>query len=176
MPNYKRFRVSGGSYFFTVNLKNRNKNLLVENIDVLREAVREIRTRYPFKIDACVILPDHFHCVWTLPEGDSDFSLRLRLLKTAFSKTVPKTRSSSFIRNGRKEAGIWQRRFWEHGIRDQSDFNAHIDYVHINPVKHGLVSRVKDWPYSTFHRYVEEGVLPIDWGGDVEMDIGAAGE
>jgi putative transposase len=100
----------------------------------------------------------------------------LRLLKTAFSKTILKNQSNSFIRNGRKEAGIWQRRFWEHKIRNQSDFNAHVDYVHINPVKHGLVSRVKDWPCSTFHRYVEEGVLPIDWGGDIEIDIGATGE
>ncbi|MBR9871473.1 MAG: transposase [Gammaproteobacteria bacterium] len=172
MSNYRRFRVSGGTYFFTVNLKDRSKSLLVEHIDLLREATRKVRSRYPFQIDACVILPDHFHCVWTLPEGDSDFSLRVRLLKTAFSKAILQSQSCPINRKGRMEAGIWQRRFWEHAIRDQADYNAHIDYVHINPVKHGLVCRVRDWPCSTFHRYVEEGVLPINWGGGVKIVTG----
>jgi putative transposase len=109
------------------------------------------------------------HCVMELPEGDTDFALRWRLIKMGFSKGIPKTERRSAVRIRRGERGIWQRRYWEHLIRDTADFQAHMDYVHINPVRHGLVERVMDWPFSTFHRLVERGVYPADWAGSVSI-------
>ena len=164
MPDYRRYRIPGASYFFTVNLLERHPNdLLVKHIDVLRLAVQETRKHRPFHIDAWVVLPDHLHCVWTLPEGDDDNSNRWRLIKQRFSKAMPKTERRSKIRVARGERGIWQRRFGEHMILNETDYASHIDYCHINPLKHGLVERVAEWPYSTFHQYVERGVYPIDW-------------
>jgi len=157
MPNYRRYRIPGGCYFFTVNLLERNKTLLVDHIDLFRESVRITKQRYPFHIDAWVILPDHLHSIWTLPPGDHDFSGRWREIKKAFSKALPRTERRSEARVRRKERGIWQRRFWEHAIRDDEDYAVHMDYVHYNPVKHGWVEHVADWPYSTFHRLVEKG-------------------
>src|SRR6478672_5078568 len=148
MPNYRRHYLPGGTYFFTVTLLNRRSRLLVEHIDALREAVRLVRTRRPFYIDAWVVLPDHMHCVWTLPEGDADYSSRWKEIKTLFSRSLPKTEHLSAVRARRGERGIWQRRFWEHAIRDDVDYAAHIDYVHVNPDRHGLVERVREWPYS----------------------------
>ena len=166
MPNYRRARHPGGTYFFTVNLLQRRGNtLLIDKIDLLRTTVDIVRGRHPFKIHGWVVLPDHLHCVIELPAGDSDFTNRWRLIKMGFSKGLPKTERRSAVRIARGERGIWQRRYWEHLIRDEADFRAHVDYVHFNPVKHGLVRRVGDWPYSTFHRLVEEGVYPADWGG-----------
>ena len=164
MSNYRRYRVPGGSYFFTVNLLERHPNdLLIRHIDLLRTAVSDARKRWPFHIDAWVVLPEHRHCVWTLPVGDADNSNRWRVIKQGFSKALPITERRSKVRIARGERGIWQRRFWEHMIRDDQDYAAHIDYCHINPMKHGLVERVSDWPYSTFHRYVKEGLYPQDW-------------
>ena len=158
--------------FFTVNLHQRQGNdLLVCEIDLLRQVVQSVRQRYPFHIDAWVVLPDHMHCVFTLPEGDSDFSLRWRLIKSGFSRALPKTEGLSAARRAAGERGIWQRHFWEHLIRDELDFQRHIDYVHVNPLKHGLVKRVVDWPFSTFHRYVEEGIYVADWCGGAEVDV-----
>jgi putative transposase len=166
MPNYRRAWHPGGTYFFTVNLLQRRGNtVLVHRIDLLRACVELVRQRHPFHIHGWVVLPDHLHCVIELPEGDSDFVNRWRLIKMGFSKKLPKTERRSTVRIARGERGIWQRRYWEHLIRDEADFRAHMDYVHFNPVKHGLVRRVSDWPYSTFHRLVEEGVYPADWGG-----------
>jgi putative transposase len=166
MPNYRRNYVPGGSYFFTVNLLERYPNdLLTRHVEPLREAVRLVSAQYPFRIDAWVVLPDHMHCVWVLPSGDHDFTLRWRLIKAAFSKQLPSTERRSNVRMARGERGIWQRRFWEHTLRDERDFAAHVDYVHFNPVKHRHVRAVRDWPYSTFHRYVAEGVYAEDWGG-----------
>ena len=108
-------------------------------------------------------MPEHLHCILELPADDHDYSLRWRLIKRYFSESIPGTEYRSDTRQRRRERGIWQRRFWEHLIRDQPDYNAHMDYVHYNPVKHGLVSRVQDWPYSTFHRFVEQGIYPHDW-------------
>lgn len=139
MPDYRRDRVAGGTYFFTVNLLERNSSALVTHIDVLREAVRKARSGRRFHIDAWVVLPDHMHAVWTLPPGDDDFSGRWNAIKTAFAKAMPKTEHLSAVRSTKGERGIWQRRFWEHTIRDERDYAAHVDYVHINPVKHGLV-------------------------------------
>jgi putative transposase len=169
MPNYRRVWVPGGTYFFTVNLLRRCGNdLLVRRIEDLREVVASVKERHPFSIHAWVVLPDHLHCVIELPEGDIDFALRWRLIKAYFSKRLPVMERRSDLRLARGERGIWQRRFWEHLVRDERDFAAHMDYVHINPLKHGLVERVVDWPYSTFHRWVEAGVYCNDWGVAVD--------
>ena len=166
MPNYRRVYHAGGIYFFTVNLLQRRGNdLLIRHIDELRDAVRVVRRKYPFKIHAWVVMPDHLHCVIQLPDDDCDFSLRWRLIKMRFSKSLPQTENRSAVRVRRGERGIWQRRFWEHLIRDEADYMAHMNYVHFNPVKHGLVARVVEWPYSTFHRLVVQGVYTRDWAG-----------
>ena len=175
MPNYRRAFVPGGCWFFTVNLLERRKTLLVDHIDALRAVVAKTRERYPFVIDAVVVLPDHIHAVWTLPPGDADFSLRWRLIKQRFARELPKHERISAVRRARHERGIWQRRFWEHLIRDEVDYARHVEYCYINPVKHGLVSRVRDWPHSSFHRDVRAGIIPQDWAGDVEQS-GAFGE
>ena len=167
MTNYRRNRVPGGTYFFTVNLLDRASDLLVREIDRLREVVRKVRHDRPFHIDAWVVLPDHLHCVWTLPPDDADYASRWQAIKIAFSRRIPATESLSEVRTRLNERGIWQRRYWEHTIRDERDYAAHVDYCHINPVKHGLVAAVREWPFSTFHRYVQEGVYPADWAGRV---------
>jgi len=177
MPNYRRNLVPGGTYFFTANLADRQSGYLVEHIDTLRNAVRRVLRARPFHIDAWVVLPDHMHCVWTLPPGDHDYSGRWRALKTAFAKRVPRSAAARTCSTRTGERGIWQRRFWEHTILSDDDYAAHVDYVHINPMKHGWVNAVADWPYSTFHRYVREGVYPADWGGGLEDRVhGGGGE
>lgn len=173
MPNYRRAFVPGGTWFFTVNLLQRHHNdLLLREVDLLRDCVRRVRARYPFHIDAWVVLPEHMHCIWTLPPGDCDFSLRWRLIKSGFSRTLPATERRSAVRMVAGERGIWQRHFWEHLIRDDDDYRRHVDYVHVNPLKHGHVTRVGDWPYSSFHRYVAAGIYPLDWGGDMGVAVG----
>jgi putative transposase len=167
MTGYRRNFIAGGSFFFTVNLADRRRRLLTENIDELRDAFRKVRERHPFTIDAMVVLHDHLHAVWTLPEGDADFAKRWQLIKSTFSHSLPAGEPISKSRADRGERGIWQRRYWEHTIRDERDFSRHADYIHINPVKHGLVTRVRDWPFSSFHRMVKLGVYPEDWAGDV---------
>jgi len=174
MPNYRRAFIPGGTWFFTVNLLQRHGNdLLVREIDLLRDVVRNVRDKYPFQIDAWVVLPEHLHCVLTLPPNDSDFSLRWRLIKSGFSRALPKTERRSEVRKAAGERGIWQRHFWEHWIRDSSDYQRHVDYVHVNPLKHGHVKRVQDWPYSAFHHYVAEGIYPVNWCGDVRAVVGS---
>ena len=175
MPNYRRAFVPGGSWFFTANLLDRRSHLLTERIDELRDAIRQIRRRRPFEIDAFVVLPDHIHAIWTLPPGDTDFPLRWRLIKSAFARSLPKTEWLDPVRRSRGERGIWQRRFWEHLIRDEEDFGRHIEYCYINPMKHGLVARVQDWPFSSFHRDVSAGLFPADWAGDLAQ-LGEFGE
>jgi REP-associated tyrosine transposase len=151
--DYRRYHLAGGCYFFTVNLLERHNNLLITRIDLLRQAVRKVRLTRPFHIDTWMVLPDHFHCVLTLPVVEQ----------------------RSLVRVARGECGIWQRRFWEHAVRDDRDYAAHVDYVHINPVKHGYVKRVSNWPYSTFHRFVVRGIYPGNWAGEGCADF-AAGE
>ena len=163
MPDYRRNRVPGGTYFFTVNLLDRNSELLVTHIDALRNAVRDVRQRSPFHIDAWVVLPEHMHCIWTLPPNDDDYSGRWRAVKKAFSKAMPPTERRSPTRQHRGERGIWQRRFWEHTIGDDVDYASHMDYVHFNPVKHGLAKHAGDWPFSSFHRAVANGHYPAGW-------------
>lgn len=175
MPNDRRYRLPGSCYFFTVNLLEHRKRLLVEHIDLLRESFRVVKHQTPFHIDAIVVLPKHLHYIWTLPLGNDNYSGRWRAIKKHFSKNLPRTERLSSVRFKWHKRGIWQRRFWEHVIMDEMDYTAHIDYCHINPVKHGLVKKVSDWPYSTFHRYVEQGVYPIDWATSLTIDF-VAGE
>jgi putative transposase len=166
MTNYRRNFVPGGSYFFTVNLADRRLRLLTDRVDRLRAAFRYVRARHPFPVEAAVILSDDLHAIWTLPEEDVDFSTRWRLIKAAFSRGLPQSESVSTSRFAKGERGIWQRRYWEHTLRDEGDLERHVNYIHFNPVKHGHVSRVCDWPYSSFHRMVRLGIYPEDWAGD----------
>jgi len=171
MTDYRRFHVEGGTYFFTVNLAERHRKLLTEHIGTLREAFRVIKGAHPFTINAIVILPDHLHTIWTLPTDEQDFSLRWRQIKSAFSRAIGKGERISRSRSRKGERGIWQRRFWEHVIRDEEDFARHIDYIHFNPVKHGYVKAVSNWPYSSFHRYVRLGIYSKDWAGPGMDDL-----
>jgi putative transposase len=145
MPDYRRFRVPGGTYFFTINLLERRSDLLVRHIDALREAVRRTRLERPFGIDAWVVLPEHMHCIVTLPEGDDDFSNRIKAIKIRFVRAIAATERRSRARVARGERAIWQRRFWEHAIRSDADYARPMDYVHFNPVKHGYVTFARDW-------------------------------
>lgn len=176
MPEYRRNFVKGGSYFFTVALADRSQRLLLNHIDTLRKAFRDAKAVYPFDLDAIVVLPEHLHCIWTLPVDDAGYPDRWRRIKTAFSRSLPdcNSRSSSKILKG--ERGIWQRRYWEHTLRDEDDWRRHMDYIHYNPVKHQHVARVADWPYSTFHRYVEIGIYPGNWAGSDGASDGKFGE
>ncbi|BEV08530.1 transposase [Methylophilus sp. DW102] len=170
--DYRRAWHKGGTYFFTVNcLQRKNNDCLVRNIDLLRDVIAKVKKSHPFTIHAWVVLPEHMHCVIELPEGDADFATRWMLIKMLFSKGIPKSERRSDTRIERGERGIWQRRYWEHLIRDERDYQAHVDYVHINLVKHGLVKSVKYWPYSTFHKMVEQGVYAQDWGGGMEGSL-----
>jgi putative transposase len=144
MTDYHRYRLAGGTYFFTVNLAERKSRLLIDRIDLLRQAFREVGQAHPFTLDAVVILPDHLHALWTLPEGDSDFSLRWRQIKSAFSRGIEPGERISRSRVRKHERGLWQRRYWEHAIRDTEDLARHLEYVHYNPVKHGYVQRAVD--------------------------------
>ncbi|HEX7341212.1 MAG TPA: transposase [Rhodanobacteraceae bacterium] len=140
--------------------------LQLAHVDTLRAVVGKVKRERPFAIDAWVVLPEHLHAVWTLPRGDADFSTRWMLIKAGFSRALPRLEEVSASRRRKGERGIWQRRFWEHQIRDERDFASHVDYVHINPVKHGYVAKAAAWPYSSIHRYIRHGVLPADWGCD----------
>lgn len=175
MSRYRRANTAGGTYFFTVVAYRRQPILCDEAIrNALRTAIETVRAAHPFAIDAWVLLPDHLHCVWTLPPGDADFSGRWSLIKSRVSRAVGSQYRRAEWMNASKlkhrEATIWQRRFWEHCIRDENDFRRHVDYLHFNPVKHGLVSRVADWPHSTFHRFAAEGKYPLDWAGCMDND------
>jgi putative transposase len=175
MPEYRRAKFKGSVFFFTVVLAERSSNLLVEQVDRLRRIYRTAKERRPFDTVAICILPDHIHAIWALPEGDTDFAIRWNLIKSGFSRGLDaRPRSESKIL--KREKGIWQRRYWEHAIRDDADLERHVDYIHFNPVKHGHVTRVVDWPHSSFHRYVERGELAADWGGDMRDIQGAFGE
>jgi putative transposase len=176
MTNYRRNFVAGASFFFTVNLADRSQHLLTERIDLLRASFKEVRSRHSFTIDAIVVLPEHLHAIWTLPEGDADFALRWRQIKAGFARRLPGGEQISSSRAGKSERGIWQRRYWEHTLRDEEDFIRHVNYIHFNPVKHGHVKRVRDWPYSSFHRMVRLGIYPEDWAGDEPSSSRGFGE
>lgn len=173
---YRRAKFKGGSYFLTLNLLNREQDLLTHHIDLLRQSIREVKRNHPFYIDAVAILPDHIHILMTLPTNDCDYSKRDMLLKSSFSRQLPKTETISPSRSLKAERGIWQRRFWEHLIRDEKDYINHIDYIHYNPVKHGYVTRPVDWPYSSIHRYIKDKILTPDWGSQEPTIEGQFGE
>lgn len=190
MSTYRRAAVPGATYFFTVALADRRSSALTDRVDALRSACAATLREHPARVEAMVVLPDHLHAVWRLPEGDADFPIRWRKLKARFTRAAgmvgesptlrgepegpranPWPRSASKARKG--ERGLWQRRYWEHLIRDDEDWRRHIEYCWINPVKHGLVRRVRDWPYSSFHREVRRGLVPEDWAGEMpEGDFG----
>jgi putative transposase len=175
MVRYRRNFIPGGTFFFTVTLANRRSTALVDHIGAVRSAFRAARRARPFSIDAIVILPDHLHAILTLPANDADFSGRWRRIKGHFSGALLEA-GVHLKRRPNGDLALWQRRFWEHTIRDENDFARHVDYVHFNPVKHGLASRVRDWPFSSFHRYVRDGLLPDDWAGDARNDGSDFGE
>ncbi|KPQ02396.1 MAG: transposase [Marinobacter sp. HL-58] len=166
--NYRRNRLPGGTYFFTVVTAARNP--IFSNptaVQRLRTTLRSVMNRHPFTINAMVVLPDHIHCIWTLPVDDTDYPTRWRLIKGGFTKRF---QQHSQDRTGKLKS-LWQKRYWEHTIRSDNDFNRHVDYIHFNPVKHGYVARALDWPYSSFHRFVREGILPADWAiGPEELE------
>jgi putative transposase len=176
MSRYRRLKIEGGVFFFTVALANRSSDLLVREINRLRSAYVSAQTRFPLKTVAICVLPDHLHAIWSLPPEDVDFPLRWNLIKSGFSRGLPASANRSESKIARREKGIWQRRYWEHAIRDDADLARHVDYIHFNPVKHGYVTKVCDWPHSSFHRFVTEGILPPDWGGDIGQALGAFGE
>jgi len=154
---YRRADIKGASYFFTVNLANRKSTLLVDEIEKLRHAIKTVKQRHPFKIDAIVIMPNHLHAVITLPVGDNDFAKRWMLIKASFSRQIPIGEEVSLSRASKRERGIWQRRYWEHLIRDDNDYQTHINYIHYNPVKHGYVEKAVNWPYSSIHQHIKNG-------------------
>ncbi len=176
MSRYRRASVAGSTYFFTVVAYRRQPILCNEAIRIaLRTAIETVRATRPFVIDAWVLLPDHLHCVWTLPDGDADFSARWMMIKRAVSLACREDyrRADLMTASKRKhrESTIWQRRFWEHQIRNEDDFARHVDYIHFNPVKHGYVQCVEDWTYSTFHRYVRNGDYAHDWAGAMDRAV-----
>lgn len=152
MVLYRRNRVRGGCYFFTVTLQDRRSRLLVEHIAELRDVFRQVKARMPFQINAIVVLPDHIHAIFTLPADDDNYSSRWRLIKSRYTRALLK-KGIPLAANDAGEYNLWQRRFWEHTIRDNEDLNNHINYIHYNPVKHGLVEQVSEWPYSSFHHF-----------------------
>ena len=174
MPTFIRSEKPGGTFFFTV-VTYRRRQILTKPDSrlILREVISEVRRQYPFIVDAWVLLPDHFHCIWTLPEGDGDSSKRWGLIKAGFPrKAKPLLHRTAWMTHSKerhRENTIWQRRFWEHQVRDDEDLFRHLDYIHYNPVKYGLVENVADWPYSTFHRYVQQGFYPVNWGENIAV-------
>lgn len=164
MVNYRRNRVAGGTFFFTVTLADRRSHLLVDHINPLRDALKAVQRQHSFRIEAMVVLPDHLHAVWTLPPSDDDFPRRWQAIKSRFTGAVIQ-QGIPLTHNTKGEYRLWQRRYWEHTIRDENDLQRHVDYIHYNPVKHGLVKHVVDWPFSSFHCHVRLGWLSADWGG-----------
>ena len=170
--HYRRATTPGATYFFTVVTHQRQPIFNnTQTIDYLRQAFHTVKTEKPFTIDAIVILPDHIHTIWTLPKDDADFSSRWQRIKAKFSRQCPAEFQQTALpsRQRKGELAIWQRRFWEHQIRDETDLRQHIEYIHYNPVKHGLANTPKDWPYSSFHRHVKDGFYPADWGASDEV-------
>lgn len=170
MPNYRRIWQEGGIYFFTITLRDRDNNdLLIRHIDLVKQSIQQTKTKYPFRIHSWVVLPDHMHCMIELPHGDADFALRIRLIKRNFSHALPSAERPQLRRPNRGELGIWQQRYWEHLIRDESDYHLHMNYVHFNPVKHGLVTNVADWPHSTFHSWSKSQTPIENWQSNVSL-------
>lgn len=176
VTSYRRNFIPGGTFFFTVNLSDRRSSLLTERADLLRTAFRFVRARHAFTVDAIVVLPEHVHTIWTLPPGDADFATRWRLIKTMFSRAIEAGEQRSPSRESKGERGLWQRRYWEHTLRDEIDFERHCNYIHFNPVKHGYVLTVSEWPYSSFQRFVRLGLYPADWAAAEQIEGDEFGE
>ena len=186
MTAYRRIHQPGGTYFFTVALAVRGTDLLLHHLDILRDAYRQTQRDRPLRTEAIVVLPDHLHAIWTLPGGDADYGTRWGAIKARFTRKVkarargaeemgwnPILRSPSKVRKG--DAGLWQRRFWEHTVRDQADFDTHMRYCWMNPVKHGLVTHPTDWAPSSIHRDIRRGLVPPEWTGEITNgDFGEA--
>jgi putative transposase len=165
MVRYRRNRVAGGTYFFTVTLRDRRDDALVRHVDLLRASWRDAKSRTPHEVIAVVVLPEHLHAVIRMEDDEADYPRLWQEIKRGFTRRLPTDGGSP-----------WQSRFWEHTIRDDDDLRAYVDYVHFNPVKHGLAARVVDWPHSSFHRYVRNGELCSDWGGTPTVSTGHFGE
>ena len=181
MSHYRRANTPNATYFFTVVTYRRQIFLCDEPVrNALRNAIRKTQAQYPFKIDAWVLLPDHMHTIWTLPENDPNFSLRWQLIKRYVTRecgaTLNRPEWLNTSKTKHKESTLWQRRFWEHQIRDDNDYQTHMDYCHFNPVKHDLVKQVQDWPYSSFHKQVGLGAYSIDWAGVGLVEVGKFGD
>ena len=182
MSNYRRAHTRGGTYFFTVVTYQRQLFLCDKRVrTALREGIKIARSKHPFTIDAWVLLPDHLHCIWTLPLDDADFGIRWAIIKRFVTQQYnPKFKRDDCMKPlklKRKESTLWQRRFWEHQIRDEKDYEKHMHYIHYNPVKHGLAKEVSNWPYSTFHRYIKKGIYGVDWAGiSSDEEMGDFGE
>ncbi|WP_170573969.1 REP-associated tyrosine transposase [Ruegeria atlantica] len=174
MTNYRRVRIPGAKYFFTVSLADRSSDLLIREVAHLRSAFAATQRERPFWCDAFVVLPDHLHAVWTMPPGDADYSTRWRLIKSRFVRITGEIGPRSGSKIVKRERGIWQRRFWEHTIRDERDYRSHMAYCWGNPVKHGLVEHPTDWPYSSIHRDIRTGRVDPEWSGGVT--VGKFGE
>ena len=169
MPNYRRSNVAGGTYFITQVTYQREPWLCTKIVrNALREAIKKVQQKYYFLIDAFILLPEHFHCLWTLPPNNSDLSLRLRLIKSYVTKHYKKqlgiNSPISQSRQKQGESNLWQRRFWEHLIVDEDDFANHCNYIHYNPVKHNLCSYPQQWEFSTISRFINQGIYPPNWG------------
>jgi len=175
VSRYRRAKIAGGVYFFTVNLADRQSRDLVEHIETLRRSYDAVKGAFPFETLAICVLPGHLHAVWRLPASDDDYSTRWQRIKGGFSRALPANDQRSESKRIKGEKGLWQRRFWEHLIRDETDLQRHVDYVHYNPVKHGLVARVAEWPYSSFHRDVRRGALSLDWAGSADVMTAGGG-
>lgn len=169
MPRYRRLHLPGRTWFFTVNLLERRRRLLTDHADLLGSSFRAARAARPFDLVAVVLLPDHLHCIWTLPAGDADNAGRWSHIKSGFSRGLPAVEWRNPSRRLKRERGIWQRRFWARLIVDDDDLRRHVDYIHYNPVKHGHVARAVDWPHSSVHRWIARGDVPAGWG------VGAVG-
>ncbi|MEM7546047.1 MAG: transposase [Pseudomonadota bacterium] len=177
MPNYRRARIAGGTYFFTVNLADRRSDLLTCRVNLLRAAWSAALLARPFRVDAVVVLPDHLHAVWTLPPGDHDYSSRWSMIKAGVSRALPPNRDRSLSKRAKREKDIWQRRFWEHAVQDDDDLARCLHYCWYNPVKHGLVACPTDWPHSSLHRDIRLGLVAADWTGqDVRGQFGEASD
>jgi len=173
---YRRANAAGATYFFTVNLADRNADTLVQHIDDLKIVMRKVKADHPYTLVAQVVMPEHLHAIWRLPPVDAEFPMRWSLIKAGFSRCLEKTENMQASRVAKRERGIWQRRYWEHQIRDENDLARHVDYIHYNPVKHGWVARAVDWPHSTLHEYIKRGMANPDWGGSCETEVSSHGE
>ena len=176
MPNYRQIHAPGGTYFFTVVTCDRMPILSSEpNIELLKKITRETQRNHPFDQIAYCILPDHIHCIWTLPVSDKDYCTRWMLIKARFSREYkPGSDVEEHISDSRarkRERDVWQRRFWEHAIRNDEDLSKHIDYIHFNPIKHGVVKRLSDWKWSSFHEFIDGGYYDKNWGVEEPIDL-----